>query len=189
MIPVVSYYTVNTPYADEASKMRDSARAVGLNNVRSVGINSRANWEANCQAKIEVLLNFCKEYDKPFLYVDVDARFQLYPVLFDSCWDAYDLGFHMFRGRELLSGTLWVNPTVNTVRVLKECLEAFRSKPKAWDQKVLQEVLSRHPEVLTTQLPPEYAFIYDLSRKVYGVDLNPVIIHYQASRKYKFLKK
>lgn len=185
MIPVVGFYTVNTPYAQEAQKMVESARSVGLCSIRVFGVPPRANWYANCQIKLEVLLQCCQEMDQPFLYVDVDARFEAYPAMFDLDWSSYDIGAHYFKDKELLSGTLWINPTEATKQLLQECIKRFKEAPKAWDQKMLQLVISEQSNLRVWKLPPEYTFIYDLSRRYYGLHIKPVITHYQASRKYK----
>jgi hypothetical protein len=58
-----------------------------------------------------------------------------------------------------------------------------KKHPRTWDQKNLAAVL-KEVEHNACYLPPEYCWIFDLSKKRYG-NLKPVIEHYQASRKLK----
>lgn len=190
MIPIVGFYTENSPYEQEAEKMEESAIQVGLENITLYSIPHQGSWEQNCGMKPSVLLQAAEELKRPFLYVDVDARFCSYPHLFDNDWTHYGLGAHYFRGVELLSGTLWINPTADTIKLLQYWKEQCVLHPNTWDQKLLQKVVKAAYGVKgILQLPPEYTFINDLSRRVYGPGISPVIAHFQASRKYKSVMK
>jgi len=186
MVPIVSFFTTDTPYEQEAIEMERSARNVGLKNIHIYPISNRGSWEANCQAKSQVLLQAVASLRRrPFFYVDADARFerlpQIAPYLLSS-----DFGAHMFRGKELLSGTLWVNPTVKTIMLLSDWTIQCRKQPGVWDQKILQQVLKQREGLIDfVDLPPEYTWIHDLSARVYGHRKEVVIKHYQASRRYK----
>jgi len=186
MIPVVSFYTENTPYETEAFEMKESAHAVGLLDVNLFKVQSSGSWARNCQQKVEILIEACEVIKEPFLYVDADARFVCPPYLMrGTLLSCYDLAVHYFKQTELLSGTIWVNPTVHTRTLLDMWQEACYKAPGIWDQKALSDVLSKYPAVDVFKLPPEYTWIFDLSPKFYGFNLEPVIVHYQASRKYK----
>jgi hypothetical protein len=183
MIPIVSFYTKDTPYDIEVMAMRESAIKVGLTKFYLCGIKSRGSWIANCQAKAEVLLSYTNVIHEPFLYVDADAIFKQYPTMFEHQWP-YDIGFHYFKGEELLSGTIWVNPTHATKALLKSWLAINQHMPTAWDQKTLQRAAQMQSGLRILHLPPEYTWIFDLSEQQYG-HKDPVIVHMQASRKYK----
>ena len=184
MIPIVGFYTEKTPYEKEAQELIANAQSFNL--VPLVHkVPSRGNWEANCQIKAEVLAQTADQLSVPFLYVDVDARFAKYPVLFDyQLHKDYDIGLHFFRGSELLSGTIWINPTIETKGTLEEWRLSNLERPKEWDQRNLQHIINKSPKLRILRLPCEYAFIHDLSERHYGA-CDPVIVHYQASRKYK----
>lgn len=185
MIPVVGFYTKDTPYYSEAIDMRASAKSVGISEVVLYAVENKGSWERNCQLKAEVLLNAAEELKRPFLYVDADARFEKPPTLFDIHWHGYyDIGIHFFQGAELLTGTIWVNPTLHTKRVLCDWIALCEKMPGTWDQKVLERVLGMQTRFRVLHLPPEYTWIYDLSQQHYG-ERSPVIVHYQASRRYK----
>lgn len=186
MIPVVGYYTINTPYEREAEQMEQSAYEVGVEKVHFLRIPDQGKWELNCTMKPHILLSFAQLLKCPFLYVDVDARFKRYPDMLDLDWSHYGIGVHYFRGTELLSGTIWVNPIPDVMNLLEHWKQQCELHPGQWDQKVLQRVIRDCYGVKNVlQLPPEYTFIHDLSRKHYGQDISPVIEHYQASRKYR----
>jgi len=181
MIPVISFYTRNTPYHDEALEMAKSAHDVGHEDVILFPVENKKSWELNCQQKADILIQACAIFGKPFLYVDSDARF-VKPFDLDIL-PMYDLGCHYFRGKELLSGTLYINPVARIRHMLELWQKEMKRSPRLWDQKALQSVIS-YSEVLVYTLPPEYTWIYDLSPKYYG-EREPVIVHYQASRKYR----
>lgn len=185
MIPVVSFYTRNTPYEQEAFAMRESAYGVGLYDVVLYVVSSKGTWAGNCQQKVTILREALDVIKEPFLYVDADARFKSPPVLFQGAWlRCYDIAVHYFKGTELLSGTIWINPTDHTRKLLDDWQESCVNHPKMWDQKVLAQLLEDNHTIDIYKLPPEYTWIFDLSPKVYG-KLDPVIEHYQVSRKYK----
>ena len=183
MIPVIGFYTKDSPYQQEALEMKESAHAVGIEDVRLYEVASRGTWERNCQQKAEILLQACKDIGKPFLYIDADARFNTLPVIGQD-WIDYDIGVHHFKGIELLSGTLYINPTERTKRVLVNWVDACKLSVHRWDQRILADILRRDDITKVLLLAPEYTWIFDLSKKYYG-DLQPIITHYQASRKYK----
>lgn len=185
MIPVVSFYTVDTPYEQEIMEMEVSANEVGLTEIHLYPVRSKGSWEANCQQKAAVLQQAAEDLKKPFLYVDADARFQKFPTLLTlNIQEQYDIAVHYFQGWELLSGTLWINPTPYVKVLLAEWVRYNREQPRAWDQRTLHEALRYHDQNRILRLPTEYCYIFDLSPRIYG-ERSPVIVHYQASRKYK----
>ena len=187
MIPVVGFCTINTPYEEEAEKMKASAYAVGIKEVRLYKMVSKATWELNCQQKAAIILQACEDLKRPFLYVDADARFNRSLPDEISSWEKqYDIGVHYFKKVELLSGTLYINPTPRTKFILLDWVSYCMTAPTAWDQKILQGIFEKDTLTRINYLPPEYTWIYDLSLRYYGGG-NPIITHYQASRKYKRL--
>jgi hypothetical protein len=185
MVPVVGFYTKDTPYEEEAQGMQASAILHGVEKVVLFFIKSAGNWVQNCGQKPTVLIQACLELQQPFLYVDADARFQSHPHLFDLDWTHYDIGVHYFKETELLSGTIYVNPKPRTIQLLSSWEDMTKINPGRWDQKNLNDVINADWTYKVLRLPSEYAFIYDKSKQHYGHIENPVIVHYQASRKYK----
>ena len=183
MIPVIGFYTKNSPYEREAAAMKASAHAIGIEEVHLYEVESRGTWERNCQQKAEVLLQACEDIGKPFLYIDADAQFNSLPAI-GSDWIDYDMGIHYFKGSELLTGTMYINPTERTKKVLVDWIDACKYSVGRWDQRVLADVLQEDSITKVLSLAPEYTWIFDLSKRYYG-NLQPIIIHYQASRRYK----
>jgi hypothetical protein len=179
---VVAYYTRGTPYVQEAEELAENLQAMQLPH-EIHGLVNRGSWIANCGQKPSFLLARAKAHSGlRMLYVDVDARFRLWPTLAESFQE--DLLVHRRRGRELLSGTLLFQSNKRMLRLLEIWVASQKQAPRQWDQRVLQRVLSQYSSTLKLrvgQLPAEYVKIYDLMRPV----RNPVIEHYQASRRYK----
>lgn len=186
MIPVVSFYTSGTPYEKEAQEMKASANRKGLSDVSLFKVGNLGSWALNCQQKVEVLLEACRVIQEPFLYVDADARFKQRPtLLYNHSLSEFDIGIHYFKQVEVLSGTIWINPTERTFALLHTWQQLCKENPRTWDQKLLEAAIAKHPETKVFKLPPEYTWIFDLSLRFYGDTLSPVIVHNQASRKYK----
>lgn len=183
MIPIVSFYTIGTPYEQEAQEMKNSAHDVGLTDVRLYPVSSKGSWERNCQQKAEIIQRAAHDLCKPFLYVDSDARFQEYPHMLEYAWDQ-DIAIHYFKGKELLSGTIWMNPSHATYALLAMWNVLNIEQPRAWDQKTLHQAIQQQPDLKVLRLPTEYCYIYDLSKQHYG-ERQAIVTHYQASRKYK----
>ena len=66
------------------------------------------------------------------------------------------------------------------------------AEPDVWDQIILQKLILEWVEekkITLKNLPPEYTFIFDTSRKAYGDSVKPVIEHLQASRDKRWVQK
>ena len=113
------------------------------------------------------------------IWTDADSVVRENPILFDSL--DCDIAFHRFKGNELLSGTVYFKNTVATVSLLLSWIEINRENPEIFDQKNLDTAIKLTSDLSIVDLPPEYCFIFDLSRDYYG-GRKPVIEHFQASR-------
>ena len=120
---------------------------------------------------------------KALVYVDSDARFRKFPILFyEYAESEIEFAVHYRKGLELLSGTIYMKRTHLTYDILKTWESVANNNPTKWDQKVLQSIMPRYQkEKYIGELPMEYCKIFD------AVDMNcdPVIEHLQASRKMK----
>ena len=124
--------------------------------------------------------------DKNIIWIDCDAELKRYPALFDEL--DCDVAAHEFRRGlyqprhkdtppELLSGTLFLRNNEKVREIVKKWIQECSENPRVWDQKSLAKVL--HGEY--TRLPAAYCCIDKIMRKVQ----NPVILHYQASRRVR----
>ncbi|MEL6498196.1 MAG: class I SAM-dependent methyltransferase [Planctomycetota bacterium] len=177
---VVSYYTVGTPYADEVKGLLGSCAKLGLDHhVR--GVESAGSWEANCAMKARFIRDELDRLDRPVLWVDADAVIRRPPVLLSG--GEPDFAVHKFRGWQFASGTVYFNRTPLARRVVDRWVELCEARPEIWDQIHLdsawESVAARYP-LRTQWLPAGYTKIFDAD--AVG---EPVIEHFQASRRFK----
>lgn len=178
---VTAYYTIGTLYEERVKTLRSSLEALHIPyDIQAVP--NLGTWNKNTAFKPTFLKQMLvKHKPKAIIYVDCDAEFKKYPELFNTL--QCDVAVHLldrkvygphYSGFELLSGTIWLanNPYVAEIvdRWEKEC----QKDEMIWDQKCLQRVLNG----AFTILPAEYCKIFDRQTDV----LDPVIVHYQASR-------
>jgi len=175
------FVNCHTPdYSETAQRLINSLEKFGLD--CDIGVyEDKGSWVANCAYKAEFIKKMHQRYGR-IVWLDADAEVKKEPAIFKSLYA--DVAFHRFKGKELLSGTLFFNDTEAAERLIDEWIKRNQSKPDQWDQKNLDEAVKCFPNLEVSILPPEYCFIFDLSRQHYG-HLDPVIEHYQASRKFR----
>ena len=189
---VVGYYTIATPYEQEAEKLKASCNKLKLNH-SIVGVPNLGNWQANTRFKAKFMLDMLTKYpDKRLLYVDSDAIFHSLPKLFINYNADIAVRFQDFsyRKNECLSGTIYME---NNLKTRKLC-ELWASKntaegPQAktfeqWNLGTVIDEMAKSDNLVCKNLPPEYTFIFDSMRKLYP-NAVPVIEHFQASRRLK----
>ena len=181
---IVGYYTKDTLYENEAKRLRASLEKFDVPH-HLEAIEDIGGWYANTCFKPTFLKQMMKKFpDHNIVYVDCDAELFHFPELF--CEFTGNVGVYVFdrscynasvQGFEVLSGTVFLRNN-DEVRELvevweKECI----ANPNTWDQKSLEKVLNGN----YTELPGEYCKIFDRMEWI----LDPVIVHYQASRKVR----
>ena len=175
---ICAYYTIDTPYEEEAKKLEASIQKLGLDYTID-GYPNRSRWEFNCGIKPEFLKHCLDTYDKTIVYVDVDAL--IYRPLDLAENFQHDLAVHYRAGLEVLSGTLIFGNTDGAKNIVNDWIIAQRANPKKWDQHVLQGVITNSKYDIVS-LPANYIKIFDMMP--YAEE--PIYIeHFQASRKYK----
>lgn len=197
---IVAYYTADTPYKNDAEELRKNLESFRVPFIIKE-LPNQGSWQKNTQLKSSFVQAMCAEIDGPFVYLDVDAELQSDPTkFFDGFLKAkVDIAAHLFSGHELLSGTVYFGNTWKCREVVerwcKLCLEFPDTFPagflsyhpkggKAWDQRLLCKAIEDVPDVVFRNLPPEYTYIHDLSKKQYP-KTKPIIVHLTASRLYK----
>ena len=176
MPTVVAYFS--PAYKDEADRLIDSLRPWGLKR-EIVPIPGFGSWINNVRYKPTFLLEMLDKVEGPLLYLDADATVDRYPSLFDGMEG--DIAVHLRNGRELLSGTIYLNNTDATRSLLKLWERECKDNPDKWDQRCLQTVLGNN-QFIVRDLPPEYCAIFD---RMPEAGDHPVITHWQASRRLK----
>lgn len=175
----VSFYTKKTGYEQEVKNLIFSLEVWGLN--YKIGrIDSLGSWQKNTHYKakfIRKMLDYC---NTPIVWVDADAVIKDRPVLFETL--KADFACHLRGGSELLSGTLYFANNDTVKSFVDDWIATNEKHPDVWEQKNLQAVLPKWKDKINIfYLPPEYCLIFDLMRK----EGEPVIEHYQASRRFK----
>jgi hypothetical protein len=174
---IVSYYT--TLYQFEAANLRQSLKKFPDIHYDIDERSESGSWELNTHYKAVYIK---EKLIEPVIWTDADSVLKQYPTLIETI--DCDFAAHWFKDKELISATMYWNNTPKAHELIDKWIELNNLNPKLWDQVNLQTALNEIEDIKVIKLPPEYNFIFDLSREYYG-NLNPVFEHYQASRKYK----
>ena len=190
---VVGYYTVDTPYEQEAQNLIQSLTRLGLQK-DIVGVKTLGNWQANTRFKAGFMLDMLIKYpNHKLLYVDVDAVMHAPPVLFNNykCDIAVRWQDFQWRKNECLSGTIYMENNHRTQRLCRLWRDINinegneTSRMEQWNlDTVIQQMKNEDPSFTYKNLPPEYTFIFDIMKGIYP-NSKPVIEHFQASRRFK----
>ncbi len=190
---VVGYYTVNTPYEEEAKKLLRSLNKLGLNHDIS-GVNTLGNWQANTRFKASFMLDMLIKWpNHRLLYVDVDAVMHSRPDLFKNYYCDIAVRWQDFRWRknECLSGTIYMENNLRTKRICELWRDIniaegnLSNRMEQWNlDTVINQLKNEDPQFTYKNLPPEYTMIFDSMRGMYP-NIVPVIEHFQASRRFK----
>jgi hypothetical protein len=181
---IVSYYTMNTAYEEEARGLVETCAALGLEH-RVVGVPARGSWEGNCAMKAGFVLEMWESLGRAVLWVDADARVRRPPDLLRGM--TADLGVHKAGRWQFASGTVFVNATELGGELLRAWKRRCDAEPRVWDQvhldRAWEEVAARAP-LETAWLPQAYTRIFDRAEESDGGG-SAVVEHFQASRRLK----
>jgi len=182
MIPwiVCAYYTHDTLYERKVKTL------IGTLDLYKIlyyieAIDNLGSWHKNTNYKPTFVKKMLRKFpDSDIIYVDVDARFMKYPILFDTL--DCDIAVHEFdrsnwpkgRGKEVLSGTIFLRNNERVFNLIERWEDECKKNLEIWDQKSLEKILNGN----FYRLPGEYCKIFGVMRKI----KEPIIIHYQASR-------
>lgn len=191
---VVGYYTINTPYEEEAKKTIASCKRLFLNH-DIIGVPNLGNWQANTRYKAKFMLDMLdKHKDKRLLYIDCDAVINELPVLFKNYSADIAVRWQDFRWRvnECLSGTIYMENNERTKKLCEMWFDINNSQGSTakgfeqWNLGTAIETMKATDGLIAKNLPPEYCQ-FDLIEKIYpnlkkGMG---VIQHYQKSRQFR----
>jgi len=179
---VIGYFTKNTFYEKHAGVFIKSLERLNIP-YHVEGVDNLGSWHKNTSYKPTFIKQMLKKFpDKNIVYVDCDAEFMEYPVLFDEL--DCDIAVHNFDRRyhpnikteawEILSGTIFLRNNETVYALVEKWERKCQDAPMTWDQKHLAKLIG----INYYDLPGEYCKIYNLMKHI----KNPVIVHYQASR-------
>ncbi|BBP46619.1 hypothetical protein THMIRHAS_19920 [Thiosulfatimonas sediminis] len=192
MLKIIGFYTDDALYSEHARLMKASLVRFGLEPYLEKV--SADEWQKIIAFKPEFIHRACQKFpNDKILYIDADAF--VHADLRGFFADVKeDIAVHYFQGKELASGTLFINNTPSARALVNEWVLRMRANPKLWDQKVLEEVVAdwkQKGQVSIKELGPEFTYIYDLTPKRYGLDnlSKPLVEHLQASREHRLIKQ
>ena len=184
---ICSYYTEGTFYEDLIKTFKASLDKFELPYFILPIINQR-DWYKNTNYKPTFLLDCLKGFPTNIIWVDVDAEFKAYPTLFDALdcnVGAFEFDQNIYYKhksphgiKELLSGTVYLKNCAKTIDIVTRWKNECDNNIRVWDQKSLQKVVGDS----YYKLPGEYCCIDQVMTKHFP---NPVIVHYQASRRVR----
>ena len=178
----VTAFTRDTDYERHVSELRTSCDAFGLE-LEATAIPDVGCWAGNCAQKPRVVRDAMLRHGaRPIVWLDADARVRRRPGLFDELAlgePAVDVGYHLWDGHQLASGTLYFGPTAAAARLVGAWHGRCVAEPGVWDQLHLERAVdAMRRQLVIAPLPIEYLAIFDAGVPTDGI----VIEHLQASR-------
>jgi len=199
---IISYATKNTPYMQVIEqRLKPTLKKFKLKYDIEYP-EDFGSWQENTHYKAEFIKKMLLRHKEAVCFIDSDATIEKYPKLLYKLQD-YDMSLHYLdfdlqwrkksgTKREALSGTLYLNYNEKMLKFLDDWI-AENEIDAQWEQRNMQKVLERWKDKLRIYpLPYEYIVI------VYGGDRIPshmvkkedvVILHHQASRRYRNWKR
>ena len=182
---VIGYYTRNTFYEDHAQVFVKSMQLFNIPYYVEA-IDNLGSWVLNCTYKPTFIKRMMEKFpDYNIVYVDVDAEFLAYPILFEDL--DCNIAVHYFDRRyhpkitveayEVLSGTIFLKNCCQVFEMVEQWEKECERRPRVWDQRSLEKILQGD----FYHLPAEYCKIFNLMPRI----KNAVIVHYQASRRIR----
>lgn len=190
---IISFYTQDTLYEDEVQNLIASCEKFQLETAIE-GVPSFGSWELNCAYKPFFIMKKMQELQTPLLWVDADAVFLKEPEILEEFQSDFSVRINTELEEDhpsrVASGTVYINYTEPGIEIVLKWAEECRRQltdpqrtEEFWDQIALRNVLSVSKGVISS-LPIPYIKIFDHPKQCF-LEPDPVIMHYQASRKFK----
>jgi hypothetical protein len=188
---IIAFATKNTPYEKVINEgLIPSLQKFNIS-YDIVYPSDKGSWLENEKLKPTIIKEMLLKHKCSLTYVDADATIERYPELLDQLQD-YDIGAHYFDWykfwrnkegmdkREILGGTLYFNYNEKILAFVDEWIKMDMD-----DMQSLAIVLPKwYDRLKVYSLPIEYCAICKTDRVPTWI-INPVIVHHQASRKFK----
>ena len=194
---IISYYTKDTPYEDVMNdNLLPSLKKWNLD-YEIKAYADRGNWSNNTAIKSEFIEEMLIKHKQPVVFLDCDATIEKYPSLLYEIPKDVDLGFHHFnwfgfwRGQwenktniQLLSGTMYWAYNEKVLNLIDGWMLKIKENPHMWEQVTLQKIVYARNDLKIFDIPQEYCCVVRQDYTVPDFIKDPIIIHWQASRKY-----
>lgn len=193
-LTVVSFHTGQEPYVSKSRRLAESCEKLDV--PCWIGeLPDRGTWIENVSMKAQFLLNTMYYLRHPLLWIDADGYLVRKPDILHQCLEdfgvyAKDRHKRTWKpiGREpqtlpeawpdtrwFLTGTMFFNNTELSHRLLSRWAEAARSRPRDYQQLLLQEIVANmDPRPSILWLPETYCSIRGRAKP-------PVVFHDLAS--------
>jgi len=187
---ITAFYTDDGLYKKHAERLIESCKKFNLEYDILI-VEDRGSWDLNTKYKPSILRHMLyKHHPKPVVLVDADAIFVKDPTWFTSYkgdfavhavnWKEH--GVKRRRSPELLSGTIIARNTDRVINLINQWEAGCIDSSSNWEQRVLQDIIGEGFD----NLPAEYCCIYDTMSSFVP---DPVVLHMQASREVRKLKR
>lgn len=193
---LVSMFTPGTPYETEIGNLRKSVERYGYE-YKFYPIKNTGDWTENCAKNSEVILKAMEDFpDRDIMFVDADATVERdIDLIFP-----HDFGINLvqYPGEKFPrynTGTIFAANIPDVRRMMEKWMDLNTVNRidseygEAWEQSNLRTVLSS-PEckrLRWASLPDSYCWIFDNPIQRSRKREEPVIVHHQASRRFKSL--
>lgn len=186
---IISFYTKDTLYKEEAKDLMESCEKFGLEYEISE-VENLGSWQSNCCQKAKFILEKLEEHNRSVIWTDVDSVIKQIPTVMLEC--KADCALYVNDNvqhtdpSKILSGTMFFSNTASAKKLLtlwqKECEKQLLKDQMVYDQVCLRKVVLHYPTIVEMKrLPASYVKIVD--NKEDGIKAeDAVVLHYQASR-------
>lgn len=160
-------------------------------------VRDLGSWQKNTGFKSKYIRAMLLEYKEDVCFLDADATIEDYPEMLFHIPDDFDIAIHLLDWqlfwrnkpdqdqRELLSGTMVVKYNERTLKLLDKWIQQVEIQSSVKEQKVLEGIVLNNARYNVFDLPPAYCAIKKFDGTIPEYIGKPIIIHHQASRKYK----
>jgi len=194
---IFTYYTENTPYEQEADNLQRDCERLKIA-FEKFAVPSTGEWVENTMIKptqISVALDCFSSSN--IVWIDADARIKSYPHIFDEYEnDGIDFSvFQMGSQKRVTSGTIFMRNVPKVREFIHDWrLECRQCMDRIGDQHCLRKLIKREGykkyDIKYRSLPYSYCYIFDdslrrLAPNIPPLEGEPVVVHTQASRKYR----
>lgn len=191
---VISFYTIDTPYEDEAKRLEKSLRRLGIE-YAIAGLPSLGSWVANCAQKARFIRDEFNTNGGDFWWFDADAELAVQPERFDP--EKVDIAIALRHGWDPASGSCFFGTSNTTARLIDLWTEYCETYPFVWDQLLLGFALHNIrivEPINVVQLSNAYirkykkgkiTIFFKKLRELVGIRPAPIVRQYQASQRLK----